>query len=158
MTKFGSSAGYTQTSRWKAILFLSVTLLGVLALSIGLRDLQLKSGMPLPDLVASLVNTDELGNLPGSEALLRIIRGIWLFALIAFPFAAVYVVLSPSARRQMLKTLLRILPFLVVVYIITLIAFWNRDIPYSITPPESSALVKPAITPTPVYSESTLPG
>ncbi len=59
-------------------------------------------------------------DLPGGQALLQTLRIIYIIALLTLPIVMIYLIISPEARRRLLKFLVRILPFAVGIYLVIL--------------------------------------
>ncbi|MGD0005079.1 MAG: DUF4129 domain-containing protein [Anaerolineaceae bacterium] len=99
------------------LFILGIAILGMLVLSIGITGLPLQPGNMLP-----VNGTLPIGNyqgldLPGGQALLQALRIIYIIALLVLPIVMVYLIISPEARRRLLKFLVRILPFILVIYL-----------------------------------------
>jgi hypothetical protein len=99
---------------------LGVAILGMLGLSIGLTGLFLQPGDLLP-----LTGDLPIGNyqgfdMPGGMAILQIIRVIYIIAFLTVPIMMIYLIISPTARKRLLKFLLRSLPFFLGIYLFIL--------------------------------------
>jgi hypothetical protein len=97
----------TRQRRW-AFFFALIAIVGIILFSAGLRDLELAPGRLLPrgEPVKDLFY---LGRLPGSEILLYVVKAIIFLVVLLVPVAIVYVLISPEARKQVLKNLVVLL-------------------------------------------------
>ncbi len=134
------------------LIILGITILGMLGLSIGLTGLPFQPGNMLP-----LSGTLPYGNyqgfdLPGGPMLLQALRIIYIIALLVLPVVMIYLIISPVARRRLIKFLVRILPFVVGLYLFILFLKRLQD-----TNPQSTPLIlggsgtqpAPSVLPTP---------
>ncbi len=99
---------------------MGVAILGILGLSIGLTGLSLQPGDLLPLSGAIPYGNYQGFDMPGGQALLQLIRIIYLLAIVTLPIIMIYLIISPAARRRLLKFLLRSLPFLLGLYLFIL--------------------------------------
>jgi len=101
--------------------------LAVLLLSASLNGLKLQEGQLL--LFNDNLHIDNtMGTLPGGQLILQIIRVIYLVAFITTPFMILYLILSPKARKVFLRYMLRVLSFVLVIYLMgRFIASLNAD-------------------------------
>lgn len=101
------------------LIVLGMAILGMLGLSIGLTGLPLQPGSLLPFSGSLGFGPYQFPDIPGGEAVLQAIRLIYIIALVVLPFMMIYLIISPSARRQFLKFLARSLPFVIGLYLFT---------------------------------------
>ena len=96
-----------------AIIFLFIVLAVLIVLAGSLSGIILQPGQPFPfgwDW-NWLVATDP-GILPGGELLINLIEIILLCGVILLPFSIIYLILSPTARKQLLREFMRVVPIL----------------------------------------------
>jgi hypothetical protein len=145
------------------LIILGIAILGMLGLAIGLTGLSL-----LPGDLLILSGMLQIGNyqgfdMPGGQALLQFIRIIYLLAIVTLPIMMIYLIISPTARRRLLKFLLRSLPFFLGLYLFIL--FLKRlqgdntsDTPLLLGAPAKQAVpgVIPPLAPIPDPSETAI--
>jgi hypothetical protein len=145
------------------LVILGVAILGILGLSIGLTGLSLQPGDLLPLSGALPYGNYQGFDMPGGQALLQLIRIIYLLAIVTLPIMMIYLIISPAARRRLLKFLLRSLPFLLGLYLF--IMFLKRlqgnnpsDTPLLLGAPPNQAgpAVVPTLAPIPGPSETAI--
>ncbi|MBE3145468.1 MAG: hypothetical protein IMZ61_16325, partial [Planctomycetes bacterium] len=140
-----------------------VLVLAVLLLSASLNGLTLQEGQLLI-FNNFLPTNDPMGSLPGGQLILQIIRVIYLIALIATPLMIIYLILSPKARKAFLRYLLRVLSFVLVIYLIARfiasLSAANTDISRGLTGAQPTLLpgVAPTLPPVPSPSEGLILG
>ena len=96
-----------------AIIFLFIVLAVLIVLAGSLSGIILQPGQPFPfgwDW-NWLVGTDP-GILPGGELLINLIEIILLCGVILLPFSIIYLILSPTARKQLVREFMRVVPIL----------------------------------------------
>ncbi len=88
-----------------------MAIIAILVLSSGLTGLELKSGktFPFPQLPTQRP-LDYAA--PIGEAAFNIIKMIYFLMWLLFPIVLIYLIVSPSARKRLLRDILRILPFI----------------------------------------------
>lgn len=96
----------TSRQRLWMLLFSGLTIVALVLLASGLNDLELLPGRPLPfgkqaEGDASL----PAGGTLGSELLRYAFMVIYGLAIVLFPFALIYVIVSPDARRRVIRSL-----------------------------------------------------
>ncbi len=140
--------------RRSILIILGVAILGILGLSIGLTGLKLQPGDLLPLVGSMPYGTYQGFDMPGGQALLQLIRIIYLLAIVTLPIMLIYLIISPTARKRLLKFLLRSLPFLLGLYLVIL--FLKRlqgnnpaDTPLQLGAPANQAAQGPIPTPPP---------
>lgn len=138
-------------------IILGAAMLGMLGLSIGLTGLSLKPGDLLPLSGALPYGNYEGLDLPGGQALLQFIRIIYIIALLTIPLMMIYLIISPDARRRLLKFLIRSLPFLLGLYLFILFLKRLAGNNISGTPTQAGL---PAIQPVPgvIPTQAPIPG
>jgi hypothetical protein len=94
-----------------------IAILSLFLLAIALSAVRIE---PLTQLPFWLDINQGLGRfeLPGGEFLLTIARYMYIAALLLLPVGVIYLIISKEARRQFLKMLLRMLPFMIVLIIL----------------------------------------
>jgi hypothetical protein len=152
------------TGKRKVILIsLGAAIVGILSLSIGLTGLTLQPGDFLPLMGSMPVGNYQGFDMPGGQVLLQFIRVIYLLAIVTIPIVMIYLIISPTARKRLLKFLLRSLPFLLVLYFFIL--FLKRlsgnntpDTPMIVGSPANQAAQGqvPPLPPIPNPSETTI--
>ncbi len=100
------------------LIFLGLTLLAMLALSASISGVKLNDGQAysLGQLMPDLAN-----NGPGTTdttLLQNILRVMFIILWAMVPFYIIYLILSPAARKQFLKDLARLLPFMILMLIL----------------------------------------
>ncbi len=140
----------THTKR-NAILMMLIALLAILVLVAGLTGLKLLPGEPFPLDSDFRLPTNYSGNLPGGEQILAVIRIFFFIAIVLFPISVIYFLISPQARKQLIKLILRA----VVVFLFLYLAIRalqrfkaNQDIQQigsPLTPPETPLGVQKGI-------------
>ena len=98
------------------LIILGVAILGMLGLSIGLTGLSLNPGDMLPFISAIPSGNYQFFDIPGGMAFLQVIRIIYIIAIVVLPIVIIYLIVSPKARRQFLKVLVRSLPIFLGIY------------------------------------------
>jgi hypothetical protein len=101
------------------VLLLSIAaIVALVFLSAGLSGLELMPGRPLPrDEDAAALARLFFPDLPGSEILGFIFVGLYFFAVLLLPFAIVYFIVSPQARRWVLRSL-GLLMWILAIYLV----------------------------------------
>jgi len=102
------------------LIILGIAILGMLGLSIGLTGLKLQPGDLLPLSGAMPLGNYQGPDVPGGQVLLQIIRIIYFLAFLTVPIIMIYLIISPEARKRMLKFILRSLPFVLAIYLFIL--------------------------------------
>jgi len=134
------------------LIILGIAILGMLGLSIGLTGLSFQPGNMLPANGTLPYGNYQGFDLPGGPMLLQALRIIYIIALLVLPVVMIYLIISPVARRRLLKFLVRILPFVVGLYLFILFLKRLQD-----TNPQSTPLIlggsgtqpAPSVLPTP---------
>ena len=103
------------------LIILGIAILGMLGLSIGLTGLSLQPGDLFPLLGLFQIGNYGLIDLPGGQVFLQAIRIIYLIALLVTPIMIIYLIVSPTARRQFLRLFLRSLPFILGLYLVSVV-------------------------------------
>lgn len=98
------------SNRIKVFLFIGLAIIAIMALSSGLTGLELGPGKPFP---LPQINTQQPQDYtaPLGEAAFNVIKIIYFVLWLFFPIILIYLIISPSARKRLLRDLLRILPF-----------------------------------------------
>jgi hypothetical protein len=88
------------------IVLVGIGVVALILLAGGLSQLDLLPGHPLPRRPQDSNPLDLLsGATPGDKLFSFVLLALYLFALLLLPFALVYVILSPDARRHVLRRL-----------------------------------------------------
>lgn len=99
--------------KFAIILFSSITIAALVWLAAGLSGLRLLPGQPFPfSLEFDFGVQGGIDDLPGGQLILRLVRGIYLISLLFLPFALIYLIISPEARRRLWTQIVRIFPYL----------------------------------------------
>ncbi len=108
----------------KQVIFLFMALAAALILllvSSSLSQLELTPGEPLP--MGNMASTLEGTFMPKSgEIILQLIRLFFLLAIISIPILVVLLIVSPKARRQFLREMVRVIPMILLVILFGRIA------------------------------------
>ncbi len=123
---------------------IGLTTLALAALSAGLSDLELSGGRPLPDVEvfpSQSSTAAPAADSPLVETLMRVALAIVFWVLL--PISLVYLVLSPKARRVLLRNLAVFASLLIMFYLIVQLAS-DRGSPGSREPPLGDRLGQPA--------------
>ena len=102
-----------------ALFSVGIAVLAMLLLSTGLSELELIPGRPFSLEDYAALQAGQNGPLPGGDALLFIVRVVYWIALALLPILIIWLIVSPEARKALLKHLLRLLPLLVILYLVT---------------------------------------
>jgi hypothetical protein len=96
----------TSRQRLGIFLFSGFTIVALVLLASGLNDLELLPGRPLPRGTRAAGDVDSfLGGIPGSELLHYAFMVVFGLAVVLFPFALIYVIVSPDARKRVIRSL-----------------------------------------------------
>lgn len=110
------------TRLW-AFIFAAIGLIAMLLLATSLTGTHLAPGKPFPfgvNLLAPIQG--QSGSLPGGQLFLYIIRIFLVIAWIMLPFLVIYLIISPKARKQFLRYLVRTGPvFLLFIILFTML-------------------------------------
>jgi hypothetical protein len=100
---------------WLLIL-VGLALMAVLLLAGSLRNLTFQAGKPLtfeqmlPDM-AGIENNDEL-----TQRLIAIMRVLFILGWVLLPFYIIFLIVSPEARKRLLRDIITMLPILLLAY------------------------------------------
>jgi hypothetical protein len=88
------------------LFFLGMSILAMVLLAAGLSDLEFLPGQPLPQR-AQPTETPQLfsGSIPGRQILGLLLTIAYFVGILLLPFAIVYVIVSPDARRRVVRSL-----------------------------------------------------
>jgi hypothetical protein len=87
-------------------------------LAVGISQLELLPGQPLPMILQEERTQYNYPPLPGGDVIIFIIRVLYFLGLVLAPFLVIYLVLNPKARKQFLRDMLRIGAFVLLLYMI----------------------------------------
>ena len=105
-----------RATRLQALLALSITVAAMMLLSAGISGLDLRPGQPFSLARHELANVGRSG--AGSETLMTFIRVALVTAGLLLPVALVYLIVSPKARKRLLRDLVTLLLFFAVYYLL----------------------------------------
>jgi hypothetical protein len=108
----------TRRKRLSILLISGITVAAMLLLSAGLSGLEFLPGQSLPLWGNQTRVIGEFGTLPGGEAMLLLMRMVFILALLCLPLSIIYLIISPEARKRLLKQLLSLLPFVLMFILI----------------------------------------
>lgn len=143
----GKDQLFIMTSKNKKLwtfLFSGVAVAALILLAAGLRDLEFSPGYPLPQ----REQTSE--GIPGADTQPQVSKivqylytGIYILVLLVMPLAIVYVIISPEARKRVLRSLALLLWLVAIVMLI-------RNRPelfqqYEMQPPQALPLERMAV-------------
>jgi hypothetical protein len=94
--------------RLRLLIFATLLLAAMLFLSVGLRQVSLAPGQPLP--LFGEQSTEEVIGVatPGDDPFLLILRIIFYIGLILVPLLLIYLIFNPETRKKILKDLIRL--------------------------------------------------
>jgi hypothetical protein len=85
---------------------LGLAIVALVILTAGLSDLTLLPGRPLPRFSRPGADPgNALGVLPGTEILRFLLSAVYLLSILLLPVAIVYVIISPEARKRVVRSL-----------------------------------------------------
>lgn len=88
------------------LLFLGLAIVALLILAAGLSELAFQPGRPLPPRAQPTGTLEGIfGPLPGSELFGLLLTVIYLLGILLLPVAIVYVIVSPEARKRVVRSL-----------------------------------------------------
>jgi hypothetical protein len=97
--------------KFSALIIIIILLVVIILLGGSLSEIVLLPGQPLIfGLNWNKTLETNLGNLPGAELLLNFIEIILLCGIIFFPVTILYLILSPKARKQFIREVIRVVP------------------------------------------------
>jgi Domain of unknown function (DUF4129) len=96
---------------------LGIAVVAMLLLSTSLSGLDLLPGRPFSLEGYPPFQVGQNGSFPGGDALLFIVRVAYFLALMLLPVLIIWLIVSPRARKALLKQLLRLLPILIILYL-----------------------------------------
>jgi uncharacterized SAM-binding protein YcdF (DUF218 family) len=109
----------TSRQRLWMLLFSGLTIVALVLLASGLNGLELLPGRPLPFGKQATGDTPlPAGGTLGSELLRYVFMAIFGLAVVLFPFAIIYVIVSPDARKRIVRSL-GLLMWLLAFYLLT---------------------------------------
>lgn len=98
-------------TRMRVLVFAGITIVTLLLLAAGLSQVEMLPGEPLPLGGKPGMDQGQFGSLPGGETIILVIRAIFTLSIILLPVFIIYLIVSPQARKQFFRQLLRIAPF-----------------------------------------------
>jgi len=87
------------------LLLLGLAIVALVVLAAGLSDLTFLPGRPLPRFPRPSVELGEFFTLPGSELLGFLLGALYILGILLLPVAIVYVIISPEARKRVVRSL-----------------------------------------------------
>lgn len=108
-----------QKQRFWMIISIAIAFLALILLSASLEGLTLDPGsrLPLADVTRNLVQGQEPDGF--ARFLMAVIRLLIIAGWVLLPFYIIYLILSKEARKRFLRDMLMLLPFLIILYLIS---------------------------------------
>ena len=107
----------TGRKRTRTLLLLGVAVVAIVILSIGLSELELRPGQPF-----SLERKPPVSggsySIGGGSTLVTVIRVFFIVAVLFLPFAIIQLIVSPKARKRLLRQLVSLLPFFILLHLL----------------------------------------
>ena len=94
-----------------------IAIVAMLLLSAGLSGLDFLPGRPFSLEGYPLFEAGQNSPLPGRDILLFIVRVVYFLALALLPILIIWLIVSPEARKALLKQLLRLLIIFIILYL-----------------------------------------
>ena len=94
-----------------------IAIVAMLLLSAGLSGLDFLPGRPFSLEGYPPFEVGQNPPLPGRDILLFIVRVVYFLALALLPILIIWLIVSPEARKALLKQLLRLLPIFIILYL-----------------------------------------
>lgn len=111
-----SRVSMTGRKRTWMLLLLSVAVVAIVILSVGLSELELRPGQPF-----SLGRRPPVSggsySIGGGSTLVTVIRVFVIVAVLFLPFAIIQLIVSPKARKRLLRQLVSLLPFFILLHL-----------------------------------------
>jgi len=104
--------------RLLVVFFLGIAIVAMLLLSTGLSRLGFLPGRPFSLEANPPFETEQLSPMPGQDIFLFIVRVAYFLALALLPIVIIWLIVSPEARKALLKQLLRLLPIFIILYLV----------------------------------------
>jgi hypothetical protein len=95
----------TENRRILGLVFLGLAIVALIILAAGLSDLTFLPGRPLPRFAQPAGGLGDLPALPGSELLGFLLSAFYVLGILLLPVAIVYVIISPEARKRVVRSL-----------------------------------------------------
>jgi hypothetical protein len=143
-----------QRKRLQALIFSGIAIVAIVVLAAGLSGVRLQPGQPFSFAGFTQEERGWSGLQFGGQILLFLLRVFFLVVWLLMPLAIIYLIISPKARRRVLREFLMMLPLFILLYLLlragpTLL---NREG----QPAGSQALPAPAAAP-PAFEPITTP-
>jgi len=100
------------------VLSLGIAIVAILLLSVGLSGLGFLPGRSFSLESNPPFETEQTLPLPGQDILLFIVRVAYFLVLALLPILIIWLIVSPEARKALLKQLLRLLPIFIILYLV----------------------------------------
>jgi len=110
------TSGLTKPRR-KALIALGLVFIAVLLLSISVSEVRFQPGQPFPFGGGFRMDSAQGGDLPVGDSLFLVIRVAYLIGMALLPVFIIYLIISPTARKQFFRDFLRILPVILMFYL-----------------------------------------
>jgi hypothetical protein len=104
---------HSMRDQTKLLIFFCLAILALLVLGMGLTGLEINPGKSLSLNWKTFSMPPTVGPAPGAEVVWNIFRIIYFICWLIFPIALIYILLSPQARKDLLKRLLLLIPFII---------------------------------------------
>jgi len=96
---------------------LGIAIVAMLLLSTGISGLGFLPGRPFSLEANPLFEMEQTPPLPGQDVFLFILRVVYFLVLALLPVLIIWLIISPEARKALLKQLLRLLPIFIILYL-----------------------------------------
>jgi membrane protein implicated in regulation of membrane protease activity len=106
-----------QRKRLQALLFSAIAIVAIVVLAAGLSGVRLQPGQPFP-LSGFAQEGGGAGPQFGAQILFFLLRVFFLVIWVLTPLAIIYIIISPKARKRVLRELVAMLPFLMLLYLL----------------------------------------
>lgn len=129
----------TGRQKFQLLVLSGVAVAAMILLSAGLADLEFLPGKPLPRSKTAESVSEVMGLPPGNRLFEILIMALFVLAQLLLPFAIIYLIVSPEARRQVLRKMGHLL-WLVALYLFLRAQPFTLNRETEVAPPEASSL------------------
>ncbi len=107
-----------QRKRLQVLIFSGIAIAAVVVLAAGLSGVRLQPGQPFPFSWPIQKGAGGSGFLFGGEIFVFILRVFLLVIWLLLPFAIIYLIVSPKARKRLLRDLITLLPLFILLHLL----------------------------------------
>lgn len=125
--------------KFQILVLSGVAVAAMILLSAGLADLEFLPGNPLPRSETAESVSEVMGLPPGNRIFEILMMALFVLAQLLLPFAIIYLIVSPEARRQVLRKMGHLL-WLVALYLFLRAQPFILNRETEVAPPEASSL------------------